>query len=439
MPCRIIEISTPAQIAEFAAWSAGRFAPDEAREAKVEDVVRGIIRAVRERGDAALVEYTRSFDCDSFDLSMLRVPDESIQSAMTAIPNQDLEILAEAAENVRDFHQRQVQQSWMTTREDGTVLGQLVRPVDRVGLYVPGGTGGQTPLISSLIMNAVPAQVAGVSEIAVVTPPRKDGTVNPHILATAGMLGISEIYAAGSAWAIAALALGTGIVHPVDVIAGPGNLYVTTAKRLLMGKVGIDMLAGPSEITVLADDSANPSWLAADMLSQAEHDTLAAAILVTASRDLAARVKDELERQVKLLPRQDIAAAALKDWGSIVLVPNLDVGLGLVNAIAPEHLELAVADAWSLLGKVRHAGAVFLGNHCPEPVGDYFAGPNHVLPTTRTARFASALSVETFCKKTSLVATSCAYVSDNAAKIARLARLEGLEAHARSAEIRTNG
>ncbi|MFO7596831.1 MAG: histidinol dehydrogenase, partial [Desulfocurvibacter africanus] len=200
----------------------------------------------------------------------------------------------------------------------------------------------------------------------------------------------------------------------------------------------IDMLAGPSEITVLADDSANPSWLAADMLSQAEHDTLAAAILVTASRDLAARVKDELERQVKSLPRHDIAATALKDWGSIVLVPNLDVGLGLVNAIAPEHLELAMADAWSLLGKVRHAGAVFLGNHCPEAVGDYFAGPNHVLPTTRTARFASALSVETFCKKTSLVATSCAYVSDNAAKIARLARLEGLEAHARSAEIRTN-
>lgn len=437
MPCRIIEISTPTQIAEFAAWSAGRFAPDEAHEAKVEGTVKDIIRAVRERGDAALVEYARRFDCESFDLPMLRVPSESIQAAMAEIPSADLEILAEAAENVRDFHQRQVQQSWMTTREDGTVLGQLVRPVDRVGLYVPGGTGGQTPLISSLIMNAVPAQVAGVQEIAVVTPPRKDGTVNPHILATAGMLGISEIYAVGSAWAIAALALGTETIRPVDVIAGPGNLYVTTAKRLLMGKVGVDMLAGPSEITVLADESADPAWLAADMLSQAEHDTLAAAILVTPSSTLAQRVKAELEKQLRVLPRYDIAAAALKDWGSIALVPDLDTGLALVNAIAPEHLELAVADAWSLLGKVRHAGAVFLGKHCPEPVGDYFAGPNHVLPTTRTARFASALSVETFCKKTSLVATSCAFVSDNAAKIARLARLEGLEAHARSAEIRT--
>ncbi len=437
MPCRLFEISTFVQIADFAAWSAGRFAPDEEREAKVEGAVKDIIRAVRERGDAALVEYARRFDCDTFELSMLRVPDESIQRAMTEIPANDLEILAEATENVRDFHQRQVQQSWMTTREDGTVLGQLVRPVDRVGLYVPGGTGGQTPLISSLIMNAVPAQVAGVPEIAVVTPPRKDGTVNPHILATAGMLGINEIYAAGSAWAIAALALGTETVRSVDVIAGPGNLYVTTAKRLLMGKVGIDMLAGPSEITVLADESSNPAWLAADMLSQAEHDTLAAAILVTVSRDLAECVKNELEKQLATLPRQDIAAEALKHWGGIVLVPDMKVGVELVNAIAPEHLELAVFDAWSLVGKVRHAGAVFLGNHCPEPVGDYFAGPNHVLPTTRTARFASALSVETFCKKTSLVATSCAYVSDNAAKIARLARLEGLEAHARSAEART--
>lgn len=437
MPCRRFEITGPESIAELAAWTAGRFAPDEERERAVEGAVRDIIRAVGERGDSALAEYARKFDCESFDASMLRVPAEAIQEALAQVPPEDLEILAEAAENVRDFHQRQAQQSWMTTREDGTVLGQLVRPVDRVGLYVPGGTGGQTPLVSSLIMNAVPAQVAGVPEIAVVTPPRMDGTVNPHILATAGMLGISEIYAAGSAWAVAALALGTQSIRPVDIIAGPGNLYVTTAKRLLMGKVGIDMLAGPSEITVLADDSATPAWIAADMLSQAEHDSLAAAILVTPSCVLADEVGKELARQLETLPRRDIAAEALKNWGAIVLAPDLESGIEAVNAIAPEHLELAMADAWALLGKVRHAGAVFLGNHCPEPVGDYFAGPNHVLPTTRTARFASALSVETFCKKTSLVATSCAYVAENSAKIARLARLEGLEAHARSAEIRT--
>ena len=436
MPCRRFEITGPETIAELAAWTAGRFAPDEEREARVEGAVRDIIRAVRERGDSAVVEYARRFDCEGFAASMLRVPGEAIQAAMREVPAADLEILAEAAENVRDFHQRQAQQSWMTTREDGTVLGQLVRPVDRVGLYVPGGTGGQTPLISSLIMNAVPAQVAGVPEIAVVTPPRKDGTVTPYILAVAGMLGIGEVHAMGSAWAVAALALGTETIRAVDVVAGPGNLYVTTAKRLLMGKVGIDMLAGPSEITVLADDSANPAWLAADMLSQAEHDTLAAAILVTPSRELADKVEQELARQLATLPRRDIAAKALRDWGAIVLVPGLDTGVEAVNAIAPEHLELAVADAWTLLGKVRHAGAVFLGNHCPESVGDYFAGPNHVLPTTRTARFSSALSVETFCKKTSLIATSCAYVSENAGKIARFARLEGLEAHARAAEIR---
>jgi len=437
MPCRLIEISAPEHIADLAAWTAGRFAPDPQPEARIETTVKDIIHAVQDRGDTALVEYARKFDSESFQPSMLRVEPQAIQSAMTQVPEADLAILAEAAENVRDFHQRQVQQSWVTTREDGTVLGQFVRPVDRVGLYVPGGTGGQTPLISSLIMNAVPAQVASVPEIAVVTPPRKDGSVNPYILATAGMLGIDEIYAVGSAWAVAALALGTQTIRAVDVIAGPGNLYVTTAKRLLMGKVGIDMLAGPSEITVLADDTAHAAWLAADMLSQAEHDTLAAAILVTTSRALIESVKAELVKQLETLPRRDIAAAALKDWGAVVLVPDMDTGLEAVNAIAPEHLELAVADAWSLLGKVRHAGAVFLGNHCPESVGDYFAGPNHVLPTTRTARFSSALSVETFCKKTSLVATSCAFVAENASKIARFARLEGLEAHARAAEIRT--
>jgi histidinol dehydrogenase len=405
-------------------------------DVSVETTVREILDRVRQSGDQALVEYTRRFDCPAFDLPLLRVERAAIGRALEEIPSDDLAILREAAENIRSFHEQQRERSWVTTSEDGSVLGQLVRPVDRAGLYVPGGKGGETPLISSLLMNAIPAQVAGVREIAVVSPPRRDGTLNPWILAAAALLHIDEVYLCGSAWAVAALAFGTRTIPAVDVIAGPGNIFVTTAKRLLMGSVGIDMIAGPSEILVLADHTADPVHIAADLLSQAEHDPQAAALLVTTDRELATKTAAEVEEQLQRLPRTDIAEQALGSFGAIVLVADLATGVELVNRIAPEHLELLVQDPWALLGTIRHAGAIFLGAHSPEPVGDYFAGPNHVLPTMGTARFSSALTVQTFLKRSSIIATSAPFLEKSGSKIARLARLEGLEAHARSVEVR---
>lgn len=432
MPCPLLTYQRPEDYAPLHAKLAARENPDQA----VESRVRAILEDVRARGDEALADYTRRFDCATFTPAMLTVSAEDIRAARALIPAEDAAIIAEAIANIRSFHEAQKQNSWWTTREDGTILGQMVRPVDSVGLYVPGGQGGETPLISSLLMNAIPAQVAGVERIVAVSPPRADGTLNPYILAAAAMLGITEVRLTGSAWAIAALAYGTASIAPVDVIVGPGNIYVTTAKRLLVGRVGIDMIAGPSEIVILADRTAPAAWLAADMLSQAEHDPLAASILVTDSPEAARAVQEELERQLALLPRGDIARKALADWGAIVTVADMAAGVELVNLLAPEHLELAVADPWGLLGDIRHAGAIFMGCGCPEPVGDYFAGPNHVLPTLGTARFSSALSVETFTKKSSVIAAPPAYARRHGAKIARLARLEGLEAHARSVECR---
>lgn len=411
---------------------AGRDAPGENMDA----TVRNILDDVRSRGDEALADYGRRFDCETLTPEALLVSEAETQAAFDSIPAEDRAILSEAADNIRSFHEHQNENSWWTTRSDGTVLGQMVTPVDRVGLYVPGGQGGQTPLISSLLMNAIPAQVAGVNDIQVISPPRPDGSLNPHLLATAALLGITRVIRAGSAWGIAALAYGTQSVDPVDVIAGPGNIFVTTAKRLLMGTVGIDMIAGPSEITVVADSSANPAWLAADMLSQAEHDPLASALLCTTDEALGQAVITELDKQLADLPRAKEARASLENWGAVLVCPDLDAALDCVNRLAPEHLELAVADPWALLGKVRNAGAIFMGHTAPEPVGDYFAGPNHVLPTLTTARFSSALSVQTFLKKSSVIATSPSFVAANADKIARLARLEGLEAHARSVESR---
>lgn len=432
MPCKQTHYSSKTDWPAIDAWLAKRKDPD----AKVDGIVRDILENVRKNGDEAVARYTSKFDCENFPASNIRLPVAHIQEAVDSIPSQDLKILEESICNIRKFHENQKEQSWWTSSEDGTLLGQIVRPVDRVGLYVPGGQGGETPLISSLIMNAVPAQVAGVPEIAVISPPRQDGTLNPYILATAALLGLEEIHLAGSAWAIAALAYGTETIGACDVIAGPGNIFVATAKAQLIGQVGIDMFAGPSEIAILADETANPAWLAADMLSQAEHDPLAASILVTTSAELGKRVCEELKTQTAALPRSEIAKKSLEDWGAVIEVPDLDTGMELINLLAPEHLELAVTDAWFLLGKVRHAGAIFMGHHSPEPVGDYFAGPNHVLPTLRTVRFSSALSVQTFVKKSSVIATSPDYVNSHADKIARLARLEGLEAHARSVECR---
>ena len=432
MPCRELRYSSRDDWRALNDWLKGRWSPDLSMEQRV----REILSQVREQGDDALVDDTRRFDCPDFQVEMIRVPDADLSAALASIPANDVSILKSAISNVRDFHINQVQRSWFDTKPDGTILGQMIRPVERVGLYVPGGQGGTTPLISSLIMNAVPAQVAGVDAVAAVSPPRADGTLDAYILATASLLGVNEVYRLGSAWAVAALAYGTRTVSAVDVIAGPGNIYVTTAKRLLVGQVGIDMIAGPSEIAILADASANPEWIAADMLSQAEHDPLAASILVSDNPTLLDRVIDALASQLAQLPRSDTARQSLADWGALVAVPDIQTGAELVNLLAPEHLELCVADPWHLLGLIRNAGAVFMGHHCPEPIGDYFAGPNHVLPTMGTARFASGLSVDNFIKKTNIIATSCGYIAEHGPAVARLAQLEGLEAHARSVTCR---
>lgn len=431
MACRLLKINTEKDWDTFAQLLKGRENPDNAVEKKVQAILAEVIA----KGDEALVSYTRQFDCPDFALP-LRLTDAEIATAAALVPVDDRTIIAEAAANIRKFHEAQVEKSWFVTRPDGSMLGQQVRPVDRAGLYVPGGQGGETPLVSSLLMNAIPAQVAGVEGLAVVTPPRKDGSVNPVILAAAHLLDIQEVYRVGSAWAVAALAYGTETIAPVDVIAGPGNIFVTTAKRLLQGQVGIDMIAGPSEILILADSSANPAFIAADMLSQAEHDDLASSICITDCADLATAVLAELEKQCVTLPRALMARKALQNWGAVVVTPDMATAVTLSNKIAPEHLEVLTRNPWALLPSIKHAGAVFLGPYSPEPVGDYFAGPNHVLPTMGTARFSSALSVQTFCKKTSIIATSEQFTRQHAASIARLARMEGLEAHARSAESR---
>lgn len=432
MPIRFISHTSATSGEEIRVWLASR---DIAADG-VEERVRDIIAQVRSRGDQAVMDYTRRFDCPDLGPDALRVPAAHIEQARHNISAGDMAIISEAARNIREFHEHQKQNSWMTMPSPGVTLGQLVLPVERAGLYVPGGQGGETPLISSLLMNAIPAQVAGVPNIHVVSPPRRDGTLNPYILATAAILGIEHVYLCGSAWAVAALAYGTETIPRVDVIAGPGNIFVTTAKRLVAGQVGIDMIAGPSEIAILADGTADPAWLAADMLSQAEHDPLASSLLISPDEGLLGKVRAELSRQMGTLPRKGIAADALKNWSALIHVADLEAGMGLVNLLAPEHFELSVADPWAWTGRIRNAGAVFLGHHTPEPVGDYFAGPNHVLPTLATARFSSALSVETFCKKTSLLAMDRNYLSLHGEKIARLARLEGLEAHARSVEQR---
>lgn len=433
-PCRTFSLDSANQWPELSAWLKGRAAPAGNVEATVEEM----IARVHNDGDAALFEYTRKFDCPDLK-PPLAIDKSSIEAACASVATADMENIRAAAANIREFHEAQKQRSWFMTRPDGTILGQQVSPVDRVGLYVPGGRGGNTPLLSSLLMNAIPAQVAGVRRIAVCTPPRSDGSVNQHILAAAHLLGIDEIYRVGGAWSIAALAHGTESIAPVDVIAGPGNIFVATAKRLVQGQVGIDMIAGPSEVLVIADSSADPACVAADMLSQAEHDPLASAICLTDDCDLATALARELEWQCQKLPKAEIAARSLSDWGAIVKVQNLEMAADVANQVAPEHLELAISEPWLLLPKIRNAGAVFLGHHSPEPVGDYFAGPNHVLPTLGTARFSSALSVETFCKKTSIIATSQEFVKKHGEAIAALARLEDLEAHARSVEIRLCG
>ena len=400
------------------------------------DGVAAIIEEVRSRGDEAVVAYTRKFDAPEMTVANLRVSEEEIEKAVREVDAQFLATLRLAAERIQVFHERELEDSWLLTREDGTITGRLVRPVDSAGLYVPGGQGGSTPLVSSVLMNGIPARIAGVKRRVMVTPPDARGRISQALLVAAREVGISEIYKAGSAWAIAALAYGTGTIPAVDVIVGPGNQYVAEAKRQVMGRVRIDMIAGPSEVLIVADDLANPAFIAADLLAQAEHDPQALALLVTTSQVVAERTVAELAQQLPQLSRQQVARRSLSERGAILLVTSLEQAMELANDIAIEHLELQVQDPWQWLPRVRHAGAVFLGGFTPEAAGDYVAGPNHVLPTMGTARIASALGVETFLKKSSIISYSREALLGDADHIRLLARLEGLTAHERSVAVR---
>jgi histidinol dehydrogenase len=398
--------------------------------------VNRILDDVRQHGDKAVLKYARQFDAPGLSLKSLKVSSAEMAAATKKVDRSFVRALNRAASQIEDFHRRQVRQSWMDTRRPGTVLGQMVNPVDAVGVYVPGARGGETPLVSTVLMTAIPAKIAGVDNIVMVTPSTRSGGVNPHLLAAARKVGVKNIFKIGSAWAIAALAYGTESVPRVDVIAGPGNIYVTLAKKIVSGTVGIDMVAGPSEVLVIADASANPDFAAADLLSQAEHDVLSSAILVTDSADLAREVAAAVDRQVASLPRRDIATESLKRYGALLVVKDLDAAIDLANRIAPEHLELQIDEPFEYVGRIRNAGAVFLGHYTPEPVGDYVAGPNHVLPTAGTARFASALSVDHFVKTSSIIHYSRTAFKREAADVMRLAEIEGLDAHGNSIKVR---
>ncbi|MGO4182220.1 histidinol dehydrogenase [Paenibacillus sp. TAF43_2] len=394
-----------------------------------------IVADVKSEGDAALLRYTEQHDRVKLDAASLRVTQEEIQAAYEHVDADFLTAIREAAVNIRVFHEKQMRTSWMDLQQDGTLLGQIMRPLKRVGVYVPGGKAAYP---SSVLMNVIPAQVAGVPEIVMVTPPATGGTegIDPYILVAAAESGVKEMYRVGGAQAIAALAYGTATIAPVDKICGPGNIYVALAKRAVFGAVDIDSIAGPSEIVVLADDSADPAYVAADLLSQAEHDEMSSAILVTPSQQLAEAVAAEVERQLSTLPRQDIARSSIDNYGAVLLVDSLEAGIDVINQIAPEHLEVLTVDPMRLLGYIQNAGAIFLGPYSSEPVGDYFAGPNHIIPTNGTARFSSPVNVDDFLKKSSLIYYSKEALMSNGDKIMTLARHEGLEGHARAIEVR---
>jgi histidinol dehydrogenase len=398
--------------------------------------VNRICENVRRRGDQAVISYTQKFDSARMSIRSLRVTEKEFANAAKKVDRTFTRALNRAASNIKRFHEQERRRSWMQTERPGTLLGQLIHPVDAAGVYVPGARGGETPLVSSVLMGVIPAKVAGVKQIVMVTPPTKAGGVSPHLLVAAKKAGADAVYKAGSAWAIAALAYGTATIPKVDVIVGPGNIYVTLAKKILVGTVGIDSIAGPSEILVIADAGARPDFIAADLLSQAEHDVLSSAVLITDSVKLAQSVAAEVKEQLSSLPRVDIAKESLQKFGAIIVVKAMDAAIEMANRIAPEHLELQIRDPFEVMGKIRNAGAVFVGDYTPEPVGDYIAGPNHVLPTAGTARFASALSVDTFIKKTSVIQYTQKAFRREAADIMRLAEIEGLGAHARSIKVR---
>ena len=398
--------------------------------------VSRILEDVRRGGDQALIGYVNRFDSPRLSIGRLKVTAAEMKQAKKIVDRSFVRSLKRAAVQIEAFHRRQLPRSWFAAERAGTFLGQIVNPVDRAGIYVPGGTEGKTPLVSSVLMGAIPAKIAGVRQIVMVTPANKRGAISPHLLAAAELAGVDAVYKTGSAWAVAALTYGTETVPKVDVVVGPGNIYVTLAKKLVAGTVGIDMIAGPSEILVIADHSADPDHLAADLLSQAEHDVMASAMMITNSKRLAEAVRQSVMRQLEGLSRKEIAAKSIERYGAILVVADIDTALELANRIAPEHLELQVQDPFVHIGQIRNAGAVFIGAYTPEPVGDYIAGPNHVLPTAGTARFASSLSVEHFMKKTSMVYYSKEAFRREAADIVRLAETEGLTAHAQAVKIR---
>ena len=397
----------------------------------VDAAVDAVLAEVREKGDAALRAYTKRFD--GVELEDLRVSEEELESAWKGLDPDFITTLEMAAANIRAFHEKQVHKDFLLTKEGGIVMGQRYTPIEKVGICVPSAPAA---FPSTILMNVIPAKIAGVRDIIIVTPPDKDGKISPEALAAAKIAGADQIFKIGGAQAVAALAYGTETVPRVDKIVGPGGIFVATAKRKVFGQVAIDMIAGPSEILVLADGKSNPAWVAADMLSQAEHDVLASAVLVTDSRALAEQVQAELEVQLASLPRREVARKSIDDNGKIIVTDSLDKAVEAANLIAPEHLELCVDDPFALLHRVKNAGSIFLGRSAPEALGDYFAGPNHTLPTSGTARFSSPLSVDDFVKKSSFLYYDQAALSPVAERIAEFARREGLEAHARSVLIR---
>ena len=398
---------------------------------RVTAAVTEILDAVKAGGDAAVVEYTKRFD--GVDAPLTCIGREELRELAASCSRKVYAALERAAANITDFHKRQLQQSWLTTGEDGTILGQRIRGLARVGIYVPGGTAAYP---SSVLMNALPARIAGVGEIIMVTPPPKTGGFNADVMAAAYIAGVDKVYLCGGAQAVAALAYGTESIPRVDKIVGPGNIYVATAKRLLFGQVDIDMIAGPSEILVLADDTAEPAYLAADLMSQAEHDVLASAILLTDSQQIAEETVRELEKQVVALPRADIIRKSLADFGAVIVCRDMDEAVTFANRLAPEHLEVMCDQPMEYIGRLDNAGSVFLGKYSPEPLGDYYAGPNHVLPTSGTARFFSPLSVDSFIKKSSFIYYNRPALERAREDIVAIAEAEGLGAHAHSIEVR---
>ena len=419
------------QIMKYGHLSKEEIFARDTQQMDVSAVVYDIISRVRSEGDSAILDYCRQFD--GVELTVLAVTEEEIQEAFEAVEPKFLAILQNAAENIRAFHSRQVRNSFIISEKNGVITGQKVTPIEKVGVYVPGGTAAYP---STVLMDTIPAKIAGCPQIVMVTPPGKNGKVNPVILAAAKIAGIDQIFKVGGAQAVAALAYGTESIPKVDKIVGPGNAFVAEAKKQVFGQVSIDMIAGPSEILVVADGKSNPTHAAADLLSQAEHDKMASAVLVTDSEEFALAVQQELERQIPLLPRQEIARASIDRNGKIIVAENLMQGIEIANEIAPEHLELMVDNPFDYLDAVKNAGSIFMGRSCPEALGDYYAGPNHTLPTSGTARFSSPLSVDDFVKKSQYTYYTSNALEKVSEEIAYFARQEGLEAHARSVLVR---